>query len=146
MNSLKPLDEKEKRNIRGLLERNTEELPNGCLEWTAGYSAGYPSLWTGFRQMAGHRAVVALYEDLLKGSVVRHLCHNKRCLNVAHLRQGTYQENSKDESLKQYQTKEPLYKEAAVLVKEGYSIMSACYRVGLSYSQLSRRIINEIIS
>ena len=81
------LSEQEQLNIRGLLNRNTRELQNGCLEWIAGTNGEYPVLWTGVRQLAD--------------------------------------------------------KQAATLVKQGYSVMSACYRVGLPYSSLTRRIINE---
>lgn len=146
MSSLKPLEEQEKRNIRGLLLRNTTELPNGCLEWTAGSGVGYPILWTGKRQIMGHRAVIAMYEELLPGNVVRHLCHNKKCLNIAHLKQGTHKENGEDESLKYYKENLHLYKEAKVLVVNGSNVAMACREVGLPYTSTSRRVINEIIS
>ena len=138
------LSEQEGRNIRGLLNRNTRELPNGCIEWTAGFNGnGSPALWTGERTLQGHRAVVALEGELPAGLVVRHLCHNKSCLNPQHLLLGTDKDNGQDESLKHLQANKDLYLKAKALVNSGFSVMSACYRVGLPYSSLTRRIINE---
>lgn len=34
------------------------------------------------------------------GHVVRHLCHNKRCLHPGHLAEGTYADNRADETTK----------------------------------------------
>lgn len=31
-----------------------------------------------------------------KGLLIRHLCHNKKCVNPSHLRQGTQKENMQD--------------------------------------------------
>ena len=137
------LSEQESRIIRGLLNRNTRELPNGCLEWVAGYSKEYPILWTGERQLQGHRAVVALENSLLAGEIIRHLCHNKRCVNKLHLQRGSDKDNGNDESKRHLQANQELYIEAKRLVQTGFSVMSACYRVGLPYSSLTRRIINE---
>lgn len=137
------LNEQESRNIRGLLNRNTRELPNGCIEWTAGFNNGYPALWTGERKLQGHRAVVALKGEIVSGQIVRHLCHNKSCLNALHLQLGTDKENGQDESHKHLQANKELYLKAKQLVSNGFSVMSACYRVGLPYSSLTRRIINE---
>ena len=137
------LSEQEQLNIRGLLNRNTRELQNGCLEWIAGTNGEYPVLWTGVRQLAVHRAVTALTIPIQDGQIVRHLCHNKLCVKAEHLKVGSLKENGEDESLKHYNLNEQFYKQAAIFVKQGYSVMSACYRVGLPYSSLTRRIINE---
>ena len=137
------LSEQESRNIRGLLNRNTRVLPNGCIEWTAGFGNGYPALWTGERKLQGHRAVAALEGELTSGQLVRHLCHNKSCLNPSHLQLGTDKDNGQDESSKHLHDNKDLYLKAKKLVNGGFSVMSACYRVGLPYSSLTRRIINE---
>jgi len=140
------VSEQESRNIRGLLNRNTRELENGCLEWTAGANGDYPVLWTGERQLAVHRAVMALTTDVKEGQIVRHLCHNKFCVKAAHLKIGSLKENGEDESTKHYNLNKELYEQAAALVTNGSSVMAACYMVGLPYSSLTRRIINETCS
>ena len=47
-----------------------------------------------------HRLVYALANNVslpsMKGKVVRHLCNNPTCLNPAHLRLGTHQDNLMD--------------------------------------------------
>lgn len=74
--------------------------PNGkgCLEWLAGkISDGYGHFWAGGKTYRAHRIAyfLATGEDphLLQA---RHSCHVRHCVNPAHLRPGTQQDNSDD--------------------------------------------------
>ena len=92
------LSEQESRNVRGLLNRNTRELSNGCLEWTAGKgNHGYGSLWTGKRNATAPRAAWCAFNgEIPAGLFVLHKCNNKLCVNVEHLYLGTHQQNVDD--------------------------------------------------
>lgn len=102
MNSLKPLEEQEKRNIHGLLIRNTgglfKELSDACCEGKAGTgSHGYGSLWTGKRNMTAPRAAWRAFKgEIPNGLFVLHKCNNKLCVNLKHLYLGTHQQNVDD--------------------------------------------------
>lgn len=44
-----------------------------------------------------HRAIYEVYVgEIPKGHVIRHLCHNKNCVNPAHLATGTQYDNVMD--------------------------------------------------
>lgn len=62
----------------------------------AGYGNGY---WNG-EQVMLHRLAYCFNKQIpvseIKGSVVMHTCDNPRCINPAHLRLGTQDENMKD--------------------------------------------------
>jgi hypothetical protein len=69
-----------------------------CWTWTASIeTAGYGQFNVDGRKWRAHRFSLLLDgQVLLAGKVVRHLCHNKSCINPAHLVQGTYAENYAD--------------------------------------------------
>ena len=78
---------------------------NGCWLWTGGLMTnGYGQTrvkedgrWrgAGAHQVAYYLAT-GRWERASAGRLVRHLCHNRRCCNPAHLVGGTHQENSDD--------------------------------------------------
>lgn len=79
------------------------DLPVGeCDEWT-GYKndKGYGKLTIDYRQVYAHRLVVMQeFGHLTPDQVVMHLCDNPGCVNLAHLRVGTQQDNLQDAAAK----------------------------------------------
>ena len=79
----------------------TESNPApGCWLWLGAVdSSGYPkSCHRGIRY-ALHRAMWSAYHGGKQpggDAVVRHLCHNKRCLAPWHLAIGTHEDNARD--------------------------------------------------
>lgn len=140
------LNKREKQIVRGLLERNSRQLSNGCLEWAGGCAGSYASIWTGERNLGGHRAAAALKQDVKAGSVIRHLCNNSKCVNPEHLAVGTHEENMADVSVKFLQDNMDAICKAATAVKEGSSKAQACRDAGLAYSSLTRRLIDALVS
>lgn len=71
----------------------------GCLEWLAGcYPTGYGCFGVGnHRNRLAHRIAWELANGPIPaGLVVRHMCHNRRCVNPAHLLIGTQADNIHD--------------------------------------------------
>jgi len=67
-----------------------------CIEWTGFLTddKGYP--FTNNKQRL-HRQIYEKHNGPIpKGLMVRHLCHNKRCINPAHLAVGTAKDNMED--------------------------------------------------
>jgi transcriptional regulator with XRE-family HTH domain len=76
---------------------NKTEL--GCWEWTGKLTAcGYASITS----KLGHRVVWELYNGKIPklpgyhGGVIRHSCHNRKCINPEHLILGTTRDNVND--------------------------------------------------
>lgn len=76
------------------LARNTIGI-GGCLIWTAAkFPDGYGSTWDGSRVRTAH----SLSWEMSNGPVpdgmfLDHVCHNRACVKVAHLRLATREEN-----------------------------------------------------
>ena len=73
-----------------------------CIEWTGTVdtSNGYGVKWCKERNnwQGAHRWTYEQHHGPIpKGLVVRHLCHNKTCVNPEHLAIGTYADNSQDD-------------------------------------------------
>lgn len=74
---------------------------NKCIEWTGTIDAnGYGVKWSKEKRnwIRAHRWV---YEQQVgpipNGFMIRHLCHNKRCVNIDHLAVGTMKDNRQDD-------------------------------------------------
>ena len=72
-----------------------------CIEWTGTIGAdGYGKKWNNKKRnwVQAHRWV---YEQevgaIPDGLMIRHLCHNKRCVNPDHLEPGTMKDNRQDD-------------------------------------------------
>lgn len=70
----------------------------GCWEWTGSLRhKGYGQFGPGIK---AHRFSYELHNGPIpEGFVVRHTCHNPRCVNPAHLLVGTVAENNQDMAL-----------------------------------------------
>ncbi len=75
----------------------------GCLNWTGAVTgghdrdSGYGYFRVGERARRAHRVAWELKNGPIPaGQVVRHKCHNRRCVNPEHLTLGTHQDNMDD--------------------------------------------------
>lgn len=78
---------------------------NGCIEPISHYFPGWTAHQNGIPKYPifyGKVAYKQLYElvhgPIKKGNVVRHLCGNKRCVNIRHLKEGTHSDNRLDQA------------------------------------------------
>ena len=71
---------------------------SGCIEWIGSRdSNGYGQLRINKKLVKAHRyAVEQKTGPIPFGMVVMHICDNPRCVNVDHLRIGTYTDNVRD--------------------------------------------------
>lgn len=82
-------------------ERFWEKVPNRaegeCWDWAGGLDKdGYGNLRYGNTQVRAHRFSYELHNGQPPAGVVRHACNNPKCVNPAHLSDGTHQENMDD--------------------------------------------------
>lgn len=66
-----------------------------CWPWTAGTStAGYGAFWHGGQMQKAHRVSYELEHGTIRADrFVDHVCHNRRCVRPAHLREVTNKQN-----------------------------------------------------
>lgn len=71
---------------------------NGCWIWQLSFNPhGYPSISVQNKTRRGNRVSYEAFNGPIPdGLVVRHTCHNRACLNPAHLVVGTHRENTMD--------------------------------------------------
>lgn len=75
--------------------------PGGCWEWIKGRNhGGYGTLVLNCADYMAHRLSHVVFNgataEEMKGVLVRHKCHNRGCVNPAHLELGDTQDNSND--------------------------------------------------
>lgn len=78
------------------LERDTEDLPNGCKVWTGAInSAGYGLITVNGKVTRAHRyAWERVNGSIPEGMLIDHICHNRACVEVTHLRLATRAQNN----------------------------------------------------
>lgn len=71
---------------------------NGCLLWPNLTRNGYGAVSYKGKLWTLHRLVYELYHDkkIKEKNVIRHLCNNKMCYNIEHLKEGSQKENTED--------------------------------------------------
>jgi len=72
-----------------------------CDEWTGRFNdAGYGVIDLGYgqnnRPYRAHRIIYIQDHGDIGDLVVRHLCHNRACVNISHLAEGTHADNTND--------------------------------------------------
>ena len=82
-------------------EKYVEPEPNsGCWLWlgTLHKPNGYGRFWYKNTMVAAHRFSYTVYnkKEIDEGMMVLHSCDNRCCVNPAHLREGTNQDNMDD--------------------------------------------------
>ena len=73
---------------------------NGChieIMHSSPWNRGYLSIYRNGKSYAMHRYLYEKkYGPIPKGLILRHVCDNPSCINVAHLKVGTQQDNMND--------------------------------------------------
>lgn len=75
------------------------KISNGCWIWQGRISDGYGFYKFGHRKRSSfaHRLI---YEILVgkipRGLVIRHMCHNRKCVSPFHMKVGTIADNNND--------------------------------------------------
>ncbi len=69
-----------------------------CIEFEGSKTKhGYGQKWYRGKNWPAHRlAYQDAYGEIPKGLLVRHMCHNRSCVNPDHLKIGTIQDNMRD--------------------------------------------------
>lgn len=70
-----------------------------CWNWNAYYDKdGYGQIKINGKNMGAHRVAFEIYHNqkIKEGMFILHSCDNRKCVNPAHLREGTQQENIND--------------------------------------------------
>lgn len=76
------------------IRKSSEVSEDGCWIWKKSCnSAGYGQLSENKKYWLAHRYAYACLNPLEGNQLVRHLCHNTRCVNPDHLASGTNQDN-----------------------------------------------------
>lgn len=111
-----------------------------CWVWRAGVSSsGYGAFHVGDRTLAAHRVAYQIHTGVSRppSTLVLHQCDNPLCVNPAHLREGTHQDNARDKVSQGRQARGARNGRAKVGVTDVLSIRRR-HVLGESISRLSR--------
>lgn len=74
------------------------DIETGCHIWTKQVTdRGYPLIWFNNKMRRAHKIAYEFYKEPISGDlVIRHQCHNRRCINVEHMILGTQADNIAD--------------------------------------------------
>ncbi len=80
----------------------TKDMNTSCKNYHKLSQDGYGIIWNNQRRNwdRAHRRIWEYYNGAIpKGLMVRHLCHNRACVNIQHLALGTMKDNRQDDIL-----------------------------------------------
>ena len=125
-----PIDERFDRRV----DRSGE-----CHLWTGPLaSTGYPNFWVDGRYLGAHvYAWTRSHGKPETGSVVRHRCRNRHCVNPAHLDIGSRRDNNRDRQRDGTQTRGSAH-HTAVLTEEIVLEAMRLHRVGVPIARIAR--------
>jgi hypothetical protein len=78
-----------------LIDKSCPEPNSGCWLWTgASQESGYGKMWNGSRSEQAHRIAYRVWVgEIPEGQEIDHKCRTPACVNPAHLRAVTHQQN-----------------------------------------------------
>jgi hypothetical protein len=83
--------------IEQRIAAKTSRDESGCLVWTAWIEDGYGRVWFDGRMERVHRVVWVLANGPIPvGLMIDHLCHNRACCELSHLRLVTRAQNGQN--------------------------------------------------
>lgn len=119
----------------------TARAASGCLLWTAGVSnQGYGKFVLGGKTMGAHRAAWVLeYGAVLSpDQLLLHSCDTRLCVEIAHLRVGTHEENMADRKARgRYNTSRGFNNPFARFNDAEVAEMRVLIEHGVSYKQIA---------
>ena len=119
----------------------TSRAASGCLLWTAGVSnKGYGKFVLGGKTMGAHRAawVLEYGEVLSPNQLLLHSCDTRLCVEIAHLRVGTHEENMADRKARgRYNTSRGFNNPFARFNDAEVADMRLLIERGVSYKQIA---------
>ena len=86
-------------NLLAKIKEADSIFDSPCWEWQGNVSPeGYGRMYVNRRLVNVHRYAYTVFfgQEIPEGLVVRHICHNKRCINPDHLRIDTQAANMRD--------------------------------------------------
>ncbi len=121
-----------------VLTHTTENKETGCLEWLHSVnSAGYGQLHLDGQHYLAHRlSFQQNVGEIPDGQLVRHLCHNKICVNPAHLAIGNHTDNYADSAEKHRNANAAKAQKVEILGVVYLGMRAAQKATGLSLSSL----------
>ncbi len=93
------IDQTTAADLRAKTKEADSFLDTPCWEWQGNISpGGYGRMYVDGTLVNVHRYAYSVFtgEDIPEGLVVRHICHNKGCINPVHLKLGTQADNMRD--------------------------------------------------
>ncbi|UJQ86761.1 HNH endonuclease [Gordonia phage Jalebi] len=114
-------------------------MGNDCID-SDGPNKGYGYARAPGGGYAHREAWIQAHGPIPKGMVIRHTCHNRRCINVDHLLLGTYKENTQDmfDANRQAKQNRVITDEIIARYANGESTANLAQEIGVHRNAISR--------